>query len=120
MLDTNFTDLVIMFIGKERWGIMGERTVIKEETRQKNQRPRMFRVMLLNDDYTSMEFVVEVVIKVFHKPVPEATRIMLDVHNKGKGIVGLYPFDIAATKVMQVEVMAQEKGFPLKAEMEEE
>jgi ATP-dependent Clp protease adaptor protein ClpS len=80
----------------------------------------MYKVFLLNDDYTSMDFVVEVIVKIFHKPVPEATRIMMDVHHKGKGMVGVYSYDIAITKVTQVEQSAREKGFPLKAEIEEE
>lgn len=99
---------------------MSEKTITKPEAKNKVQKPRMYRVVLLNDDYTSMDFVVEVLVKLFNKPVPEATKIMLDVHKKGKGVVGVYPYDIASTKVVQVELMAEERGYPLKADMEEE
>ncbi|MDA8409155.1 MAG: ATP-dependent Clp protease adapter ClpS [Treponema sp.] len=80
--------------------------------------PEEFRVILLNDDFTTMEFVVSVLMTVFHKPVPEATRIMLDVHKKGRGIVGIYIYDIAVTKVNQVHTLARQNGFPLKCTME--
>jgi ATP-dependent Clp protease adaptor protein ClpS len=66
-----------------------------------------------------MEFVVAVLVRIFHKPAAEAAQIMLDVHRKGKGIVGLYPLDIARTKVVQVEQMAGQAGFPLMASIEE-
>jgi len=80
--------------------------------------PDMYQVILHNDHYTTMDFVVEVLETVFHMSVVEATRIMLDVHRKGKGFVGLYPFDIAATKVAQVSRLAREREFPLKCTME--
>ncbi|HUX38392.1 MAG TPA: ATP-dependent Clp protease adapter ClpS [Rectinemataceae bacterium] len=86
--------------------------------REDTKPPEEFRVILLNDDYTTMEFVVSVLMTVFHKPVPEATRIMLDVHKKGRGIVGTYTYDIAATKVNQVHALARQNGFPLKCMME--
>ncbi len=96
---------------------MSEQTIFKEKVNNKVKKPSMYKVFLINDDYTSMDFVVEVIVKVFHKSVPEATKIMLDVHKKGKGLVGVYTYDIATTKVAQVEIMAGEKGFPLKAEI---
>jgi ATP-dependent Clp protease adaptor protein ClpS len=65
-----------------------------------------------------MEFVVAVIMTVFHKGLAEATRIMLDVHKKGRGVVGVYPFDIAATKVDQVHTLARDNGYPLKCTME--
>ena len=99
---------------------MSEQTIFKEEIKTKLKKPNMYRVIIHNDDYTTMEFVVEVLVKVFHKKVPEASKIMLDVHNKGKGIVGVYTADIAATKILQVKQMAEESGFPLKLTMEEE
>lgn len=82
--------------------------------------PPMFKVLLLNDDYTTMEFVVEVLMYVFHKPVEEATRIMLNVHRQGMGVCGVYPHEIAQTKVETVETLARENGFPLKCIMERE
>lgn len=80
--------------------------------------PEEYRVLLLNDDYTTMEFVVTVIMTVFHKPLPEAAKIMLDVHKKGKGTVGVYSYDIAATKINQVHQLARQNGFPLKCTME--
>ena len=80
----------------------------------------MYRVILLNDDYTTMDFVVEILMSVFHKDPFEATQIMLDVHQNGKGIVGVYTYDIAKTKVTQVEQLAKEKEFPLGIIMEPE
>lgn len=80
--------------------------------------PEEYSVLLLNDDYTTMEFVVSVLMTVFHKALPEATRIMLDVHKKGKGTVGIYSYDIAVTKINQVHQLARQNGFPLKCTME--
>jgi ATP-dependent Clp protease adaptor protein ClpS len=82
--------------------------------------PPMYKVMLLNDDYTTMDFVVEVLVYVFQKPPEEATLIMLNVHRKGVGVCGTYPFEIAETKVNLVENLARENGFPLKCIMERE
>jgi ATP-dependent Clp protease adaptor protein ClpS len=81
--------------------------------------PKMYRVLLHNDHYTTMDFVVEVLRKVFHKPAAEATKIMLDVHKKGHGVCGVYTYDIAVTKVSQVHRTAKQKGFPLKSSYEE-
>jgi ATP-dependent Clp protease adaptor protein ClpS len=94
-----------------------EGTDLAEKTRL--QEPRLFRVILLNDDYTTMEFVVKVIMTVFHRGAAEATRIMLDVHRKGRGVVGTYTRDIAVTKVAQVHEMARENEFPLRASAEE-
>ena len=82
--------------------------------------PPMYKVMLLNDDYTTMDFVVEVLVYVFQKPPEEATLIMLNVHRKGVGVCGIYPYEIAETKVNLVENLARENGFPLKCIMERE
>jgi len=84
------------------------------------EEPGMYKVLLLNDHYTTMDFVVDVLRVVFHKSAGEATKIMLDVHKKGKGLVGLYPYDIARTKVMQVKQMADKAEFPLQCVLEEE
>lgn len=82
--------------------------------------PPMFRVLLINDDYTTMDFVVEVLKTVFGKSIEEAIRIMLNVHHAGMGICGVFPFDIAETKVDTVHTLAREHGFPLKCTMEKE
>jgi ATP-dependent Clp protease adaptor protein ClpS len=100
----------------------GSGTVIerKTKTQSKTKRPPMFKVILLNDDYTPMEFVVELLKTVFHKPHAEATKIMLWVHQNGMGVAGVYPFEIAETKVHNVEELAREAQYPLKCVMEKE
>ena len=82
--------------------------------------PKKYKVYLLNDDYTSMDFVVDILISIFHKNYEEAEKVMLDIHKKDRGLCGLYSHEIAETKVMQVVKKAKESGFPLKATMEEE
>ena len=81
--------------------------------------PKMYRVILHNDHYTTMEFVVAVLMKIFHKSAAEATKIMLDVHKKGQGLCGIYTCDIAMTKVAQVAKLAKEHEYPLKCSCEE-
>jgi ATP-dependent Clp protease adaptor protein ClpS len=83
------------------------------------EEPPMYKVLLHNDDYTTMEFVVEVLKTVFHKSEEEATRIMLHVHYNGIGICGVYPAEIAETKVEIVHSLARQHGFPLRCSMEE-
>ncbi len=82
--------------------------------------PSMYKVLLLNDDYTSMEFVVEILINVFHKSIEDATAVMLKVHRLGVGLCGVYTQDVAETKIEQVHAMAREKDFPLRCIMERE
>lgn len=84
------------------------------------QEPKKYNVFLLNDDFSTMEFVIDVLVRIFRKSVDEASGIMLNIHNKGKDICGTYTHEIATTKVAQVKNMAREQGFPLKAVMEEE
>lgn len=81
--------------------------------------PKLYRVILINDDYTTMDFVIEILIVVFHKPAAEATRIMLDVHKSGKGFCGVYTYDIATTKIDRVHKLARKREFPLKCSLEE-
>jgi len=90
----------------------------KEQT--KTRRPPLYKCILLNDDYTPMEFVVEILKTIFHKQHAEATRIMLHVHQNGMGVAGVYPFEIAETKIKTVEELAQESQYPLKCVMEKE
>jgi ATP-dependent Clp protease adaptor protein ClpS len=86
---------------------------------QEIREPKMYRVILHNDDYSTMDFVIEVLISIFHKPAADATRIMLDVHKKGKGICGVYTYDIAATRLARVHQLAKKWEFPLKCSLEE-
>ncbi len=90
-----------------------------EEERPKLKRPPLYRVILINDDYTPMEFVVEVLQTVFAMERNKATRIMLEVHTKGKGVCGVYTYEIAETKVAQVTSIAQQQQHPLLCTMEE-
>lgn len=82
--------------------------------------PRMFKVLLHNDDYTTMEFVVAVLMRIFRKNESEASRIMFQVHNEGLGVCGLYPAEVAETKVSLVHQAARNAGFPLRCSMEED
>lgn len=96
-----------------------DRGVAVETARPKLKRPPLYRVILLNDDYTPMEFVVQVLQKVFALDRNTATRIMLEVHTKGKGVCGVYTYEIAETKVAQVTGLAQQHQHPLLCTMEE-
>lgn len=87
---------------------------------RKVEKPRRFKVLLHNDDYTTMEFVVLVLIKFFRKSETEATHIMLSVHHSGSGVAGVYPRDVAESKVAQVLDFARENGMPLKLTAEPE
>lgn len=82
--------------------------------------PKKYKVFILNDDYTSMDFVIDILMTIFHKSYEEAEHIMLEVHKKEKGLCGIYSHEIAETKVIQVIKKAKESGFPLKATMEKE
>jgi ATP-dependent Clp protease adaptor protein ClpS len=92
---------------------------VATETEKKVEEPKLFKVILHNDDYTTMEFVVQVLQAVFHKPLTEATQIMLHIHRKGLGVCGIYPYEVAETKVTQVLALAKQYEFPLQCSMEE-
>jgi ATP-dependent Clp protease adaptor protein ClpS len=94
-------------------------TTFRSETKSTVKNPRMYKVILHNDDYTTMDFVVDVLINIFKKPAADATRIMLEVHKKGMGICGVYVYDIAVTKVNQVHQLAKQNEFPLRCSYEE-
>jgi ATP-dependent Clp protease adaptor protein ClpS len=89
------------------------------ETEKKLKRPPLYKVLLHNDDYTTKEFVVQVLEYVFHKEHAEAVQIMLHVHRKGIGVAGVYPYEVAETKVALVENLARQHEYPLKCSMEE-
>ncbi|MEW6056939.1 MAG: ATP-dependent Clp protease adapter ClpS [Bdellovibrionota bacterium] len=93
--------------------------VAVDEAKPKLKRPQRYAVLLHNDDYTTMEFVLEVLEQFFNKSGPEAMQIMLKVHNEGKGIAGIYPHEIAETKADQVIQLARSRGFPLMCTIEQ-
>ena len=94
----------------EGWVATDDKTKVKE--------PPLYKVLLHNDDYTSMEFVVLLLEKVFNKSTPEATRIMLNVHQQGIGVAGVYHKEIAETKMAIVHDLAQKNEYPLRCTME--
>ncbi len=96
------------------------RTRKRSSSKSKEDTPPMYKVILYNDDYTSMEFVVAILMDVFGKSLEKATQMMLNIHNKGKQVCGIYPRQIAETKVAAVHSLAGSKGFPLKSTMEKE
>lgn len=95
-------------------------TGIVTKTRVKTKKPSLYKVLLLNDDYTPMEFVVYVLERFFNKEPEEATRIMLHVHQKGVGVCGVYTYEVAETKVAQVMSFARQHQHPLQCTMEKE
>lgn len=95
-----------------------EETGVRE--RLQTRKPPLYRVYLLNDDYTTMEFVVQILETIFHKNTVEATRIMLFVHKQGRGLAGRYERQIAEAKIAEVHERARLEGFPLKCTMEKE
>lgn len=96
-----------------------ERGLVVEEVAPKLKRPPLYQVLLLNDDYTPMEFVVDVLEQVFGMDRPTATRVMLEVHTRGKGVCGVFTYEIAETKVAQVMAYARQQQHPLLCTMEE-
>ncbi len=97
----------------------GTGSEVLEKPETKTAKPRLFNVILHNDDYTTMEFVVHVLESIFQKPSPDAFRIMMPVHLQGAGVCGAYPYEIAETKAEAVHELAREKGYPLRATIEE-
>ncbi|MEO1267108.1 MAG: ATP-dependent Clp protease adapter ClpS [Myxococcota bacterium] len=93
---------------------------VATQKRTKLKKPKPYKVILWNDDYTTMEFVVRVLESVFHHPPSRATQIMLHIHNKGKGVAGIYSRDVAETRATQVTQLAREHGHPLKVTTEPE
>ena len=92
---------------------------VKERAEIKSQEPKLYNVILLNDDYTTMEFVMQVLETLFLKSPAEAYRIMMHVHRNGRGLAGVYPWEVAETKADKVASLASEAGFPLRATIEE-
>lgn len=101
---------------------MGAEESIEKKSKQKSkiEEPPRFKVVLLNDDYTTMDFVIEVLMNYFSHTVQEAVAVMMLIHEKGKGVCGIYTHEIAETKVAQVTQEAKKRDFPLRAILEEE
>ncbi len=92
---------------------------LKERVREKTKEPALFGVVLLNDDYTPMQFVIDVLESLFQKSPAEAYRIMMQVHVEGRGLAGIYPWEVAETKVDTLQLRAREAGHPLQATIED-
>lgn len=97
-----------------------EQTNVKERQRTNLQEPRRFKVIIHNDDFTTMEFVVQILTQVFFMDEAKAQTLMLEVHHAGKSVVGIYAYDIAVSKVSKATGMARENGFPLRLSIEPE
>ena len=93
---------------------------VLEKTRRKTDKPKLYKVLLHNDDYTTMEFVVMILESIFSKSPAEAYRVMMHVHTGGVGIAGVYPYEVAETKVALTHESAKEAGYPLRCSMEPE
>ena len=91
---------------------------VATESKQRLERPRLYRVLILNDDYTTMEFVVMILMNVFHHPEERAVEIMLHVHHNGVGEAGIYTFEVAESKVKKVTELARQHEYPLRCELE--
>jgi ATP-dependent Clp protease adaptor protein ClpS len=92
---------------------------VKERTQEKTKEPALYGVVLLNDDYTPMHFVVEILESLFQKSPAEAYRVMMQVHVGGRGLAGIYPWEIAETKVDTLQTRARQEGYPLQAIIED-
>jgi ATP-dependent Clp protease adaptor protein ClpS len=92
---------------------------VKERTDTKTKNPQLFNVILLNDDYTTMEFVLQILETLFQKSPAEAYSIMMNVHRNGRGLAGVYMYEVAETKADKVASLAAEAGYPLRATIEE-
>ncbi|MCP4296516.1 MAG: ATP-dependent Clp protease adaptor ClpS [Proteobacteria bacterium] len=99
------------------FGISNDSSV---EDTTKLEPPKQYKVILHNDDYTPMEFVIELLIEIFSKSELQATEIMLNVHHRGQGICGIYPYEIAESKLIKIHERAKEREVPLRATMEKE
>ena len=96
------------------------RTVVSAETGYEVKMPMMYAVVMFNDDITTMDFVVDLLVRVFHKSAAEAAAVMMAIHENGQGVAGVYIYDIAITKKIYADQLAAEKGFPLKLAVREE
>jgi ATP-dependent Clp protease adaptor protein ClpS len=104
--------------GNDQGGDGGSETGVVTQTKPKTKKPAMYKVIMLNDDYTPMEFVILVLERFFSKNEEEATQIMLHVHQKGVGVCGVYTYEVAETKVQQVMDLAKQHQHPLQCTLE--
>ncbi len=105
---------------KRKIGRPGEDTGTLTKSKPKTKKPSMYKVLLLNDDYTPMEFVIVVLMRIFGMPQENATEVMMHVHRRGVGVCGVYPFEVAETKVTQVVDFARRNEHPLQCTMEKD
>ena len=98
---------------------MATKGATKEKTRSMLKEPRQYNVIMINDDFTTMEFVVSVLVDIFHKDPVSAEAIMMQVHKNGQAVVGKYPYDIAVSRVTSALARAKEEGFPFRMTVEE-
>ncbi|MBR1628613.1 MAG: ATP-dependent Clp protease adaptor ClpS [Lachnospiraceae bacterium] len=98
---------------------MAKKGATKEKTRSMLKEPRQYNVIMINDDFTTMEFVVSVLVDIFHKDPVSAEAIMMQVHKNGQAVVGKYPYDIAVSRVTSALARAKEEGFPFRMTVEE-
>lgn len=98
---------------------MATKNAAKERSESRTKEPKQYNVIMLNDDFTTMDFVVEILTDIFHKDSVTAQAIMLNVHKKGRAVVGSYPYDIAVTKVEAALSRAKSEGFPFRMTVEE-
>ncbi len=98
---------------------MEPRQIVSQKNKVKVKKPKQYKVIMYNDDYTTMEFVIDVLVRIFNKKLEEAEKIMLDVHKAGKGIAGIYSYDLAMTKANMAMGWAKDEGFPFKLSVEE-
>lgn len=106
--------------GNDKRNDDGNQTGVVIKTRPKTKKPSMYKVLMLNDDYTPMEFVIHVLERFFNKNREDATRVMLNVHTRGVGICGVYTYEVAETKVTQVMDLARQNQHPLQCTIEKE
>jgi len=93
---------------------------LSNELKTKLKKPKMYAVIMHNDDYTTMDFVVEILTQIFNKPAAEASELMMRIHTKGSAVIGIYTYDIAVTKKLLAEQRAEQEEFPLKITIDEE
>lgn len=98
---------------------MSTGSAVRERTNSRVKEPKMYKVIMINDDFTTMEFVVEILVDIFHLDEAMANNIMMDVHKKGQAVVGCYPYDIAQTRVQIALKRARDAGFPFAMKVEE-